>query len=155
MYNKGITLISLIITIISIIILAAIAIFNSESTPESAIFSNFAEELDCIQTAVAIKRTSGIEKYDDENYGFKKVTVSNAPEKFKSFDEGSCTGYLIDISTLGYEPTGKGLETLAGNTVVFEINDVYVYDKNGVAYYVKGFEKEGRIYFNINTYVEK
>lgn len=155
MNNKGITLISLIITIICIIILAAIAIFSSESTPEYAIFSNFTEELDSIKTAVAMKRASGIEKQDNENYGFTKVNIIAAPEEFKSFDEGSCTGYLIDFSTLGYKPTGKGLETLAGDTVTFEVNDVYVYDKNGVPYYAKGFESEGKIYFNMNSYIEK
>lgn len=155
MNNKGITLISLIITIISIIILAAIAIFNRESTPEYAIFSNFTAELDSIKTAVAMKRASGIENHDDENYGFKKVTIAEAPEKFKSFDEGSCTGYLIDFATIGYKPAGKGLETLAGDVVTFEVNDVYVYDKNGVPYYAKGFANEGKIYFNMNSYIEK
>lgn len=155
MNNKGITLISLIITIICIIILAAIAIFSNDSTPEYAILSNFTDELDSIQTAVATKRASGIENNDNENYGFKKVTIIDAPEKFKSFDEGSCTGYLIDFSTLDYKPTGKGLENLSSDVVGFKVNDVYVYDKNGVPYYAKGLEIEGKIYFNINSYIDK
>lgn len=155
MNNEGITLMSLIITIITIIILASIAIFSNESTPEYAILSNFSEEIDSIQTAVAIKRAGWIEKYDNENYGFTKVNINNAPEKFKSFDEGSCTGYLIDFSILNYKPSDTGLESLSGNTVTFKVNDVYVYDKNGVPYYVKGLESEGKVYFNINSYVAK
>lgn len=155
MNNKGITLISLIITIISIIILASIAIFSSDSTPEYAIFSTFTEELDDIQTAVAIKRANGIANYDNENYDFLKVELVNAPEKFKSFDEGKITGYLIDFSKLDFKPNGTGLETLVGNVATFKQNDVYVYDKNGTVYYVKGFENEGKIYFTMTSYVEK
>lgn len=155
MNNKGITLISLIITIISIIILASIAIFSSDSTPEYAIFSTFTEELDDIQTAVAIKRANGIANYDNENYDFLKVELVNAPEKFKSFDEGRITGYLIDFSKLDFKPNGTGLETLVGNVATFKQNDVYVYDKNGTVYYVKGFENEGKIYFTMTSYVEK
>lgn len=155
MNNKGITLISLIITIISIIILASIAIFSSDSTPEYAIFSTFTEELDDIQMAVAIKRANGIANYDDENYGFKKVEIMNAPEKFKSFDEGSCTGYYVDFSLIDFKPSDTGFETLTSDVVTFKKNDVYVYDKSGIVYYVEGLESEGRIYFTQNCYVEK
>lgn len=154
MNNKGITLISLIIIIISIIILASIAIFNSFSAPEYAIFSTFTEELDSLQTSIAIKRANGIANYDDENYGFKKVEIIDAPEKFKSFDEGTSTGYYVDLSLVDFELSGTGQEELVGDVVTFKENDVYIYDKNGIVYYVKGIENEGYIYFTQNCYVE-
>ena len=55
--NLGVSLISLIITIIVIIILASISFFGGMKTPENALLANFDEEVksDC-------KRLLGIEE---------------------------------------------------------------------------------------------
>ena len=50
--SKGISLISLIITIIVIIILAAIVIFSGMGTPEKAQLSVVISDIDNVQTAV-------------------------------------------------------------------------------------------------------
>ena len=50
--NRGISLISLIITIIVIIILAAIVIFSGMGTPEKAQLSGVISDIDSVQTAV-------------------------------------------------------------------------------------------------------
>ena len=52
MENRGVSLISLIITIVSIIIISAIAIYSGYKTPDSASFSGFISTLDGIRVEV-------------------------------------------------------------------------------------------------------
>lgn len=151
--NNGISLISLVITIIVIIILAGISFFNGLKTPESALRSLFTDEVVSVRVAVANARAKNLIEYDDENYGFYYVSIDNAPDNFVSFSTGNITGYVVDFDLLDYVPNvrGKGLVS-SGDQVTFGEDDVYIYDKNGSVYYVGGFADEDKIYYNSVTF---
>lgn len=65
--DKGISLISLIITIIVIIILAAIVIYTGLNTPDRANFAKFTQQVDNIQTAINEEYFKKVEKYATEH----------------------------------------------------------------------------------------
>ena len=147
--NYGISLVSLIITIVAIIILATIAYFNGIKAPDTAIFTRFTDEMASLKTSVATKRANNFSEYGDVNYGFKYVTLVNAPDNFVSFaDDGSKTGYLIDLNLLDFKPEARGTAVISGNQVTFGKDDVYVYDKNGAVYYVAGVAYKDGLYYN-------
>lgn len=152
--KEGISLISLVITIIAIIIIAGISFFNGLDTPDTAIFSKFTEEISNIRVAVATVRARNSMEHNDENYGFKAVTLLNAPEDFVSFsnDASNKTGYVIDFDLIDYKPESRGMAIITEEEITFENDDVYVYDKNGAVYYVKGFANEDKIYYNAKCF---
>lgn len=151
--NNGISLLSLVVTIIVIIILASISIFSGLNTPEQASLSIFMEELSNIRVAVASARTKNFEASGDLNKGFTEVVLADAPSSFVSFEAGTSKGYVVNFDLLDYNVrgTGKGDSTVSAAT--FGVEDIYVYDKNGTVFYVKGFADDGKIYYNANTYV--
>lgn len=153
MCNKGISLISVIISIICIIILASIVIFTGLETPDNALFSDFAEEISNIRTSLATKRANNFMEYGDEDYGFREVELVGAPDNFVSFSKGSGNkiGHLVDLNLLDYNVRIRGKGTVDG-TVTFKQDDVFVYDKNGAIYYVLGYNNEDKIYYNVITY---
>lgn len=155
--NKGISLISLIVTIIVIIILAGISFFSGLGTQEKANFSKFTEEINNIRVSVANYRSESLVTYDDANYGFKKVYVKNAPSSFSSFsgDGADKIGYLVDFNLIDYSLAGYGNQEITGEQVVFEKDDVFVFDSKGIIYYALGREYDGKIYYNAKTYREK
>ena len=154
MNNKGISLISVVITVIVIIIISYIAIESGDRSPELAILSTFTHEVDDLRVALGTYRAESFEKNGDFDYGFQKVSVENAPDDFISLDKNSTTGYLINLDTLGYKPYyGKG--SVTGDVVIFDVDDVYVYDKNGTVYYAKGYEDGDNIYYNATVYRSK
>ena len=80
--NRGISLISLIITIIVIIILAAIVIFSGMGTPEKAQLSAVISDIDNVQTAV-----------DQAYYGFyTEKSVAGEVWTKSQFYEAVATG---------------------------------------------------------------
>lgn len=155
--NDGITLITLIVTIISIIILAAIIISAGYNAPNNAMFSDFSDEMSNMRVAVNTFRAQNLAKYDDENYNFKQIKLKDAPNDFVSFsgDMEYKVGYAIDCDLLNYVPEFRGkADNLTEAT--FGKDDVYVYDKKGTIYYVKGQVKEdtNRIYYNNRVFEE-
>lgn len=153
--NFGITTMSLIITIVIIILLASISFYFAFDTPDRAILSDFSSEVNEIKVGVATYRAENA-VLDDENKDFIKVVVKNAPDKFASFssDSGDVIGYAIDLSVLKFNGTKRGLEKITNGEVEFGVDDVYIYDKNGTVYYVKGFDFDDRLYYNPNLFVE-
>ena len=151
MDKKGISLLSLVITMVVIIILAFIALYSGDRTPELAIRSTFTEEVNQLSAALGIHRAKSWDEDDNENIDFKLVNIENAPDAFKSVEAGSVKGYLIDLDVLNYHlPYGSG--TITGDTVKFDVDDVYVYDKNGTVFYAKGFDDAGEIYYNATVH---
>lgn len=152
--NKGVSLITLIITIVVIIIIAGVSFYSAEKTPESTTFYKYTEEIADIRTALALYRANCLTKYDDENYGFKYVTLANAPDTFVSCsdDASEVTGYVVDFGLLDYIPQSRGKGIVNSEQVKFEEDDVFVYDKNGAVYYAEGFSHNDRLYFNAKTY---
>ena len=92
-------------------------------------------------------------KLDDK---FELVEIINAPEGYISVsnNQGKTLGYLVDISLLKDSPSfGKGTVATNGKAE-FDKDDVFVYDKNGTVYYVKGFDSHDgdRIYYNATVF---
>lgn len=149
--QKGISLLTLIITIITIIILSVVTMkLNSKSLDEAAIVK-FKQEITDVKKGVeTIKLINSKDGLSEEalNKGFLKVKVAgeNIPLNFVSFDSGEMTAYLIDLELIDYKKikTGHGYKEIEANdTVTFDVDDVYVYDKNGTVYYLKGTYLDG------------
>lgn len=151
--SNGVSLITLVVTIVVIIILASMALFSGLNTPDQASRSAFLQELANIKVAVASARTKNFEASGDLNKGFTEVVLADAPSSFVSFEAGASKGYVVNFDLLDYNVrgTGKGDSTVSAAT--FGVEDIYVYDKNGTVFYVKGFADDGKIYYNANTYV--
>ena len=95
-------------------------------------------------------RAEKFKKLRDFNSGYREVTIKNAPTDFVSFENGESTdikGYFVDLNNLKTKLLfGNG--TITDNTVTFGKDDVLVYDKNGKVYYAKGYEYDGKVYYN-------
>lgn len=151
--NAGVSLFTLIITIVSIVILAGIALFNSLDTPDNAMFSKFSDEVDSLRISVGVYRARCLVDYDDENYGFNPVQLVDAPEEFISFSgDASDMGYVIDLDLIDFKPTVRGKGDVNVNKVTFGKDDVFVYDKNGRIYYAKGFSNSDKLYYNATSF---
>ena len=149
--NKGVSLITLIITIVVIIILAAISMQTSSDIPDQANYTKYMQEMKNVQTGVEnakltnAKKGTSVEKLTS---GFKKVYLENAPASFVSFGDiyDEVTGYLVNLSDIGYTQAeyGQGYRTYFENentpTIKFGDNtsDVFVIDAEWTVYYVKG-----------------
>ena len=93
-------------------------------------------------------RTKSFEKDRDMNKEFKEVTILDAPSDFISFsnENGEVKGYLIDFEKLPDKPN-YGTDSIDGDTVTFGVDDVFVYDRDGTVYYVKGYYYDGTFYY--------
>ena len=153
--NSGVTLMSLIITLIVIILLAAISFYFGFDIPNSAVLSDFSTEVSNIKVGVANHRAESMVLYD-ENKDFIKVTIENAPSKFVSFpsEDGSIIGYAIDLDKISYGGAKRGFQDVKDGKVTFGVDDIYVYDKNGIIYYAKGFRVGDKTYYNDGSFVE-
>lgn len=146
--EKGVSLISLVITIMVLIILAAIAYGLSTRPIDTAGEVKFLQELADVRSSVNVKRAANSKNGLDErtiNSGFAKVSITNAPKGFASFDADDVTGYVVDLSTIEYDKLRRGqgyLDFEEGDTVNFGEDDVYIFDADGNVYYAKGFENE-------------
>jgi type II secretory pathway pseudopilin PulG len=150
--NLGVSLISLIITIIVIIILASISFFGGMKTPENALLANFDEEVNNVRTALATYRAGLFEEYGDMDYEAKAVEIIDAPSEFVSISDSSTKGYVVDMSKLNYSTTSIAKDAFEGDTVTFDVDDVIVYDKLGAVYYAKGYRDENKLYYNVKCY---
>ncbi len=154
--KKGISMVSLAVTVIVLIILALLAVYNSTSSVDNANKSSFMQELKDVEESVANKRiTNQIYGTGDEtiNKGFYKVKVVNPPTSFVSFDKNNLTGYVVDLELVQFDDSIRGqkyVEYKAGTTeiVTFGKDDVYVYDANGVVYYAKGVAIQDTLYYS-------
>ena len=157
--EKGVSLISLVITIMVLIILAAIAYGLSTRPIDTAGEVKFLQELADVRSSVNVKRAANSKNGLDErtiNSGFAKVSITNAPKGFASFDADDVTGYVVDLSTIEYDKLRRGqgyLDFEEGDTVNFGEDDVYIFDADGNVYYAKGFENESgdTVYTEIAT----
>lgn len=152
--QEGVTLITVVITIVVVIIIAAIGYTASNTGLEEAVSTKFKQEIAEVKKGVDTQKIINSKKGLDEatlNSSFKKVNVSNPPKNFVSFDTEKSTAYLIDLDVIDYTKikTGQKYKDLQeGDTVTFNEDDVYIYDKKGTVYYVKGISIDG----NENVY---
>ena len=152
--QEGVTLITVVITIVVVIIIAAIGYTASNTGLEEAVSTKFKQEIAEVKKGIDTQKIINSKKGFDEvtlNSSFKKVNVANPPKNFVSFDVEKTTAYLVDLDVIDYTKikTGQKYKDFnEGDTVTFDKDDVYIYDKKGTVYYVKGISIEG----NENAY---
>lgn len=153
--QSGITMMSLVITVILVIILAMIFIPGTSQMPDEANYAKFVEEVKNVEEGVQRIRLNNASKGDTEekiNAGFKKVKLKGAPVDFQSFDKSGLdiTGYVVDLEEIEYENAEFGKEyDIEKSELEFTEDDVYVYDSTGTVYYVKGTYYQGEIIHSI------
>ena len=142
--DRGISLISLIITIIVIIILAAIVIFSGMGTPEKAQLSAVISDIDNVQTAV-----------DQAYYGFYTEKSAAGEVWTKSqFYEAVATGETNrdNLTGTGIVPISKDgmvkmtLPNYEGRSWGVAVEDIDEHTQVGSVVLYPGFESDGKIY---------
>ena len=142
--NRGISLISLIITIIVIIILAAIVIFSGMGTPEKAQLSAVISDIDNVQTAV-----------DQAYYGFyTEKSVAGEVWTKSQFYEAVATGETNrdNLTGTGIVPISKDgmvkmtLPNYEGRSWGVAVEDIDDHTRVGSVVLYPGFETDGKIY---------
>ena len=142
--NRGISLISLIITIIVIIILAAIVIFSGMGTPEKAQLSAVISDIDNVQTAV-----------DQAYYGFyTEKSVAGEVWTKSQFYEAVATGETNrdNLTGMGIVPISKDgmvkmtLPNYEGRSWGVAVEDIDDHTQIGSVVLYPGFETGGKIY---------
>ena len=142
--DRGISLISLIITIIVIIILAAIVIFSGMGTPEKAQLSAVISDIENVQTAV-----------DQAYYGFYTEKSAAGEVWTKSqFYEAVATGETNrdNLTGTGIVPISKDgmvkmtLPNYEGRSWGVAVEDIDDHTQVGSVVLYPGFESNGKIY---------
>ena len=142
--NRGISLISLIITIIVIIILAAIVIFSGMGTPEKAQLSAVISDIDNVQTAV-----------DQAYYGlYTEKSVAGEVWTKSQFYEAVATGETNrdNLTGTGIVPISKDgmvkmtLPNYEGRSWGVAVEDIDDHTQVGSVVLYPGFESNGKIY---------
>ena len=142
--DRGISLISLIITIIVIIILAAIVIFSGMGTPEKAQLSAVISDIDNVQTAV-----------DQAYYGFyTEKSVAGEVWTKSQFYEAVATGETNrdNLTGTGIVPISKDgmvkmtLPNYEGRSWGVAVEDIDEHTQVGSVVLYPGFESDGKIY---------
>ena len=142
--DRGISLISLIITIIVIIILAAIVIFSGMGTPEKAQLSAVISDIDNVQTAV-----------DQAYYGFyTEKSVAGEVWTKSQFYEAVATGETNrdNLTGTGIVPISKDgmvkmtLPNYEGRSWGVAVEDIDDHTQVGSVVLYPGFETDGKIY---------
>ena len=153
--DKGVSMISLVITIIVILILAAIT-FHSVDTIDKASEERAMQELSEVKKGMLTVRAINAKQGIDEttlNKNFIRVKVADAPDNFVSYanNEGEDVGYVVDLSVIDYEKVNSGQDYKnfsSGDTITFKTDDVFVYDAELKVFnaksgrYLEGYQNE-------------
>ena len=155
--QKGVSMVSLVITIIVMLILAGIIFLSSTDSIEQAGVGVFVRELALVRQAASEKKLDNqIYGTSEENTykGFYKTKIKNPPANFVSFSETEIYGYVIDLEYVHTENAERGHDykrfatNIAANVVEFGVDDVYVLDKEGNIFYAKGWETDDGIHYS-------
>lgn len=142
--NRGFSLISLIITIIVIITIAAVVIFSGMGTPEKAQLSAIISDIDNVQTAV-----------DQAYYGFyTEKSVAGEVWTKSQFYEAVATGETNrdNLTGTGIIPISDGsmlkmtLPKYEGRTWGVAVEDIDNHTQVGSVVLLPGYETDGKIY---------
>ncbi len=155
--KSGISMITLVISIVVLLVIIGIAFGQSLFSVGNATKSAFMQELTDVEQNVSSKRTEnqiyGVSE-DLENKGFHKAQIINPPASFKSFDKNDITGYVVDLELIKFTDAVRGqnyIEYKDGTktAVTFGEDDVYVYDADGKSYYAKGLIFDDNLYYSL------
>ena len=142
--DRGISLISLIITIIVIIILGAVVIFSGMGTPEKAQLSAIISDMDNVQTAV-----------DQAYYGFyTEKSVAGEVWTKSQFYEAVATGETSreNLKGVGIVPISDSsmvkmtLPKYEGRSWGVAVEDIDDHTRVGSVVLLPGYETDGKIY---------
>lgn len=142
--NRGFSLISLIITIIVIITIAAVVIFSGMGTPEKAQLSAIISDIDNVQTAV-----------DQAYYGFyTEKSVAGEVWTKSQFYEAVATGETNrdNLTGTGIIPISDDsmvkmtLPKYEGRTWGVAVEDIDNHTQVGSVVLLPGYETDGKIY---------
>ena len=127
--NKGITLVSLVVTIIVLLILTGTTIYNYSISNETSYYNKMVSDIELLNDKILI-------------YYNKYVEI---PKTNREITINGTLYYEIDLSKIGTLTLNYGKEY--GRIVTLSASsDVYVVDKSLNVYYLKGVEKSGEIY---------
>ncbi len=137
--NKGITLASLIVTLVIMVILASAVIISYNNIVTSTEQKEFASEIYSIQKLV-------------DNYKFmnNKLPVKSEivpTSKNPLFQGESTTYYELDLYEAGVEQVSRGTKKTA--------NDIYIVTNSGKVYYLEGQEIGKNIYYTLTDDLKK
>jgi len=127
--NKGITIVSLIVTIIVLLILSGTAIYNLSLSNGVGRYNNMVADIKLLNDKILVYYN----KYGEIPKTHRQITVDGTV-----YNEI----YLLKLDdlTLNYGKEYGEMEELTDSS------DVYVVDENLNVYYLKGVEKSGEIY---------
>ncbi len=157
--QKGISMVSLVITIVVLFILLGIGFSYSNNSIKQAGRGVFVRELSLVQQAANEKKLDNqIEGSSEEIKfkGFYKTKIKNPPVSFASFSEDEIYGYVIDLEYVHTEDADRGhdykrfAKDIENNVVEFGKDDVYVCDKDGNVFYAKGYQTDEGTYYSKN-----
>jgi len=156
--HSGISLITLIITIVVMIILTSIVLYMQFGTVDNAAYAKFVHEFEEVRKSVETVRLSNTKiSIDNIDNGFAKVYVTGEiPYGFTSIGDEENQAYLVNLNFIGCDALTTGrdyprFESLPeeDRIVTFGKDDVYVYDSRGRLYYAKGVSNNGSTVYEI------
>ena len=151
MKKSGITLISVVISVIILSMLSGSVIFDASSTIRKAKVAKFAEELELIEDRV--------EEYyilngrypitDDITYSGEQITEMNVlgyetdlKNEISKNNDSKSDFFIIDFGKIGVELKERGLQKTS--------DDIFVCTKdNHNVYYVRGLEANDNVFFSL------
>lgn len=157
--KRGITLISLGITVIILLIILSSVVVGTSTIINKSKKTAFSKDLKTIEDAVSIEyNTNGIlpvvsgTTYTVEQVKAMVTDTSNLATLVTELTENNDTGstfYKIDLSKIGIKNSKRGTEA-DGN-----VKDIYLVSDNLKVYYPIGLKVSGNIYFSITSALVK
>jgi len=127
--NKGITIVSLIITVVLIIILSGATISNIDLSNQTEKYNNMVTDIKLINDEILVYYN---------RYG-------EIPKTSRTIKIDEVTYYEIDLSKLEEITLNYGDE-YGQTTTLKSSSDIYAVDENLNVYYIKGVKKSGETY---------
>lgn len=127
--NKGITLVSLVVTIVILLILTATIIYNYSISNETSYYNKMVSDIELLNDKILVYYN----KYAEIPKTDRQITVDGT------------IYYEIDLSKLEQLTLNYGSE-YGETSTLSDSSDVYVVDENLNVYYLEGVEKSGEIY---------
>ncbi|MBQ8298477.1 MAG: InlB B-repeat-containing protein [Clostridia bacterium] len=155
--QKGVSMITLVITIVVLLILLLAAFAYSGNSINEASRAEFFQEVSLVEQQSSEKRFANqINGTGEaiENQGFYKTKIKNPPEDFVSFSEDAIYGYVVDLEYIEFDDEAKrgwDYKKFSTNTETnmaeFGVDDIYVYDKDGKVFYLGGYQTNDGVYY--------
>lgn len=143
--QKGITIVSLVITIVILIIITSVTVYTSVSIIKQANLQTINTNMMLIQAKT--KTIAEQAKFNKDTSNYKGTLISDISDNqkiLKLIDNG-----VIDDASKYYLLSNEDLQDLGLQKIDIEDGYVVNYDTEEVIY-VKGFENEGTTYYKLS-----